>query len=80
MHRKKSVKPKCNSVSTRVKGGGGGWRCASQAAVLQLVGLHVDGVSVLLAQRFVFLGVERLALQVQMANLRSQQTVCWLHL
>lgn len=41
----------------------------------QLVGLHVDGVSVLLAQRFVFLGVERLALQVQMANLRLQHSV-----
>lgn len=75
MHRKKSVKPKCNRVSTRVKGVGGGARWESQEAALQLVGLHVDGVSVLLTQRFVFLGVERLALQVQMANLRSQQTV-----
>lgn len=31
--------------------------------------LHVDGVRVLLAQRFVFLGVERLPLQIHVADL-----------
>ena len=39
------------------------------------VGLHVDGVSVLLAQRLVLLGVERLALQVHVANLHTATNI-----
>lgn len=38
---------------------------------LSLAGLHVDGVGVLLAQRLVLLGVERLALKVHVANLQA---------
>lgn len=43
--------------------------------------LHVDGVRVLLAQGFVFLGVERLPLQIHMADLgqktdRVTQATC----
>lgn len=38
--------------------------------------LHVDGVSVLLAQRFVLLGVERLPLQVYVADLQVQKANC----
>lgn len=41
----------------------------ARAAGVPLFGrLHIDGVSVLLAQGFVFLGVERLTLQVHIAN------------
>lgn len=35
--------------------------------------LHVDGVCVLLAQGFVLLGVERLPLQIHMADLEGRQ-------
>lgn len=42
-----------------------------QPADVQPGGSHVDGVSVLLAQRLVFLGVERLTLQVHVADLHG---------
>lgn len=37
--------------------------------------LHVDGVRVLLAQRFVFLGVERLPLQIHVADCANEAGV-----
>lgn len=48
----------------------------------RVAGLHVDGVSMLLAQGFVLLGVERLTLEVYVANLHIQETetgaILWL--
>lgn len=40
----------------------------------RVAGLHIDGVSMLLAQGFVLLGVERLTLKVHVANLHVQET------
>lgn len=46
---------------------------AGQQSHRKWAGLDVDGVGVLLAQRFVLLRVERLTLQVHMAHLRESQ-------
>lgn len=69
----RNVKPNLQSIHTSTHTRTHARACESSHC-RPAAGLHVDGVGVLLAQRFVLLGVERLTLEVYVANLHGGKT------